>query len=101
MFNGANVGPIVCNASSIMAFVVTPDGISHPITLVHTNMVNGQSDYYPSVVSYVVRAQDILPDGTVNATATDMGVIHQNNVNSEGGGNQGVNTMVSQPCIQT
>jgi hypothetical protein len=100
VFNGANVGPIVCNASSIMAFVVTPDGISHPITLVHTNMVNGQSDYYPSVVSYVVRAQDILPDGTVNATATDMGVIHQNNVNSEGGGNQGVNTMVSQPCIQ-
>ena len=61
---------------------------------------NGQSDYYSNVVSYVVRAQDVRPDGTVRATASDTGIIHQNDTDSQGGGNQGVNTEVSQPCIQ-
>jgi uncharacterized repeat protein (TIGR01451 family) len=99
VFNGTGVGPVVCNATSITAFIITPDGISHPISLVRTNLSNGQSDYYPNVVSYVVRAQDILPNNTVASTATDSGVIHQNTTDSEGGGNQGVNTQVSLPCI--
>jgi uncharacterized repeat protein (TIGR01451 family) len=99
VFNGTGVGPVVCDASSIQAFIVTPDGVSHPIALVRTNLSNGQADFYPNVVTYVVRAQDIKPDGTVDATASDTGVIHQNDVNSQGGGNQGVNTQVSLPCI--
>jgi len=102
VFNGTGTGPVVCDASSITAYLVTPDGISHQITLVRTNLFNGQSDYYPSVLgtnAYVVRAQDIQSDGTVRATATDSGIIHQNITDSEGGGNQGVNTIVSLPCI--
>ena len=99
VFNGTGVGPVVCDATSIQAFIVTPDGVTNNITLLHTNMVSGQSDYYPNVVSYVVRAQDIRPDQTVNGTAFDTGIIHQNVNNSEGGGNQGVNTQVSLPCI--
>ena len=100
VFNGTGTGPVVCDATSITASLVTPDGVSHAINLgANTNLVNGQSDYYANVVSYVVRAQDIQPDGTVDATASDSGVIHQNTVDSEGGGNQGVNTMVSRPCI--
>ena len=97
VFNGTGVGPIVCDASNIVAFIVTPDGVSHPITLVRTYLSSGQSDYYPSVVCYVVRAQDILPDGTVRATASDTATIYQNDTPSQGGANQGVNTEVSQP----
>ncbi|HEY5503826.1 MAG TPA: restriction endonuclease [Sedimentisphaerales bacterium] len=63
VFNGG------CDATAIQAFIVTPDGVSHPIALVRTSLVSGQSDYYPNVVSYVVRAQDIHPDGTLLATA--------------------------------
>ena len=92
VFNGTGVGPIVCDASNIVAFIVTPDGVSHPVTLVHTYMVNGQSDYYPSVVCYVVRQQDIRSDGSVRATASDTATIYQNDTPSQGGANQGVNT---------
>jgi uncharacterized repeat protein (TIGR01451 family) len=99
VFNGTGVGPVVCDADFIQAFVITPDGVSHPITLVRTSMSNGQSDYYTNVVSYLVRAQDVQPDGTVRATASDTGRIHQNDTDSQGGGNQGVNTQVSLPCI--
>jgi uncharacterized membrane protein len=99
VFNGTGTGPVVCDAASIQAFVVTPDGTSHPITLVRTDLTSGQSDYYSNVVSYVVRAQDVRPDGTVRATASDTGVIHQNDTDSQGGGNQGVNTEVSLPCV--
>ncbi len=100
VFNGADTGPLVCDATDIQAFVVTPDGVSHPITLRRTALINGQSDYYANVVSYVVRSQDIQPDDTVRATARDTGVIHQNDTPSQGGGNQGVNTEVSRPCIK-
>jgi len=100
VFNGTGTGPVVCDATAIQAFIVTPDGVSHSISLVRTNLTSGQLDYYPNAVSYVIRAQDILPDNTVNGTATDTGVIHQNYTDSEGGGNQGVNTQVSLPCIQ-
>jgi len=100
VFNGTGNGPVVCDATSITAQLTTPDGVNHPITLRNTSMVNGQSDYYSNIVSYVVRAQDVQPDGTVRATASDSGVIHQNDTDSQGGGNQGVNTEVSLPCIQ-
>ena len=99
VFNGTGTGPVVCDATSIQAFVVTPDGVSHTITLLRTNLSNGQSDYYTNVATYVVRAHDVRPDGTVRATASDTGVIHQNDTDSQGGGNQGVNTEVSLPCI--
>ena len=100
VFNGTGLGPVVCDATEIVASVVTPDGVTHPITLVRTSLVNGQADFYKDVVSYVVRAQDIRSDGTLRATASDTGVIHQNDTNSQGGGFQGVNTEVSQPCIE-
>lgn len=100
VLNGTGNGPTVCDASDIKAFVVTPDGISHPIALSRTRLRNGESDYYTNVVSYVVRRQDIQADGTVRCTAQDTGVIHQNETNSQGGANQGVNTGINQPCIQ-
>jgi uncharacterized repeat protein (TIGR01451 family) len=101
VFNGvANTGGrIVCDAEAIQAFIVTPDGVSHSITLVRTYLSQGQSDFYPAAASYVVRAQDIRPDGTVRTTASDTGIIHQNDTDSQGGGEQGVNTEVSLPCI--
>ncbi len=100
VFNGIpGSGRTVCDATSIQASIVTPDGVTNNVTLVRTNLSQSQSDFYPDVVSYVVRAQDIRPDGTVRATASDTGVIHQNDTNSQGGGDQGVNTEVSLPCI--
>ena len=91
VYNGTGVGPIVCDASDIQASITTPDGVTHPITLTRTTLTNGQSDTYTNVVSYVTQAGDIQPDNTWKATASDTGVIHQNEVNSQGGGNQGVN----------
>ena len=100
VFNGIpNSGRIVCDATNIQASIVTPDGVTHPISLLRTYLHQGESDFYPDVVSYVVRAQDVLPDGTVRATASDTGRILQNDTPSQGGGNQGVNTEVSLPCI--
>src|SRR3954469_4028237 len=90
-----------CDATGIKASVTTPDGVSNSITaiLVRTALAPGQSDFYTNVVTYVVRAQDVRPDGTVRATAQDNGDIHQNDTDSRGGGNQGVNTEVDFPCI--
>jgi hypothetical protein len=87
-------------AGAIQAYIVTPNGVTNHLTLRRTFLAPGDSDYYTNVVSYVVRAQDILSDGTVRATATDQGDIHQNDTDSYGGGNQGVNTEVNLPCIQ-
>ena len=87
-------------AGAIHAYVITPDGLTNIITLRRTFLAPGDSDFYTNVVSYVVRAQDILPDGSVRATAADNGDIHQNDTNSRGGGNQGVNTEVNLPCVQ-
>ncbi len=86
-------------AGAIRAFVVTPDGLTNNLTLRRTFLAPGEADFYTNVVSYVVRAQDLLPDGTVRATAADQGDIHQNDTNSRGGGNQGVNTEVNLPCV--
>ena len=54
--------------------ITTPDGVIHPITLRRTYLSHGQSDFYTNVVSYVARAQDIRPDGTVRATAEDTAI---------------------------
>lgn len=89
-----------CDATALRAFIVTPDGITNTIALRRTSLIPGEMDLYPDVVSYVVRAQDIRPDGTVRATAFDDGDIHQNDTNSRGGSNQGVNTEVNQPCVK-
>ena len=100
VFNGlAGTGRVVCDATAIVAGVVTPDGVTNFITLRRTSLSNGELDFYNNVVSYVVRAQDLRPDGTVRATAFDDGDIHQNDTNSRGGSDQGVNTEVSLPCI--
>jgi len=101
IFNNQPGTPRVgCDATSIQAWVVTPDGKTNIVTLTRTTLLDQQFDYYTNAATYVVRAQDILPDGTVRATANDTGIIHQNVVNSTGGGFQGVNTQVSQPCIK-
>lgn len=99
VFNGIPGNPISCDASNIQASVTTPDGVIHPLTLVRRYLSHTQSDFYSNVVSYVVRAQDILPDGSVRATAQDTATIFQNDTPSTGGAFQGVNTEVSQPCI--
>jgi uncharacterized repeat protein (TIGR01451 family) len=101
VFNGIpNSGRIACDASSIQAWIVTPDLKSNNITLVRTTLTQGEADYYPDVVSYVVRAQDIQPNGTLLASATDTGIIHQNIVNGVGGSSQQVNTEVNIPCLK-
>ena len=65
VFNGIpNSGRIVCDAEDIRASIVTPDGVTNSVALVRTYLSQGQSDFYPDGVSYVVRTQDILPDGT-------------------------------------
>ena len=100
VFNGLpNSGRIVCDATEIQAWIVTPDGKTNTVTLLRRTLHQAESDFYPDVVSYVVRAQDIQPDATLRARAYDSGVIHQNDTNSQGGGEQGVNTEVNMPCI--
>jgi uncharacterized repeat protein (TIGR01451 family) len=99
-FPACNAGETnAATAGAIYAFIVTPDGVTNNIILRRTFLAPGDSDLYTNVVSYVVRAQDIRPDGTIRATAIDQGDIHQNDVNSSGGGNQGVNTQVNLPCV--
>ncbi len=103
VFNGLPGSPrVACDATGIRAAVVTPDGKTNDITslLVRRTLSNQQNDFYTNVVAYVVRVQDIRPDGTVRATASDTGAIHQNETDSLGGGDQGVNTEVVQPCIR-
>ena len=89
-----------CDATGIQASIVTPDGVTHPITLRRTSLVPGDSDYYDSVVTYVVRAQDVPAGNVLRATAADSGDIHQNNPDSRGGGFQGVDTTLAVPCLQ-
>jgi hypothetical protein len=115
VFNGNGGSSIMCDASNIQAFVVTPDGNSHVIPLAtlttaaweggtthpgRTYLSNGQYDYYTNVVCYVVQATNILSDGTVRATAQDIGIILHNDTPGIFGGFQGMNTEVSLPCIQ-
>ncbi|MEN9613977.1 MAG: hypothetical protein RLZZ347_284 [Candidatus Parcubacteria bacterium] len=98
VFNGTGVGPVVCDATDIVATLVTPDGVPHPITLLRTALANTQLDTYANITTYIVRAIDIKPDGTLTATAVDTGTIHQNNTDSVGGGFQGLNlTIIATP----
>lgn len=93
-------GSIPCDASDITASLTTPDGINHPISLLRTTLTSGQRDTYTNVVSYIARAQDVTLGNILRATASDTGVIHQNDTNSQGGGFQGVNvTVVSPPVV--
>jgi uncharacterized repeat protein (TIGR01451 family) len=100
VFNGLVGSPLIaCDATAIIAGIVTPDGRTNMLTLRRTALVHGESDFYENVVSYVVRSQDIQADGTLKATAFDNGDIHQNVVLSRGGAFQGVNTKVNLPGI--
>jgi len=45
VFNGTDTGPVVCNATSIQAFVVTPDGVSHTIALTNTSLTSGTKEF--------------------------------------------------------
>ncbi|MEK9184686.1 MAG: hypothetical protein AAB866_00790 [Patescibacteria group bacterium] len=94
VFNGTGIGPIVCDATDIQASLVTPDGQNHSISLTRTSLSNGQIDSYSNIVTYTAQAQDVKNDGTLTATASDTGIIHQNDTDSSGGGNQGVNVTV-------
>jgi uncharacterized repeat protein (TIGR01451 family) len=100
VFNGIAGNPTSCDASNIVAWITTPDLVVHPIVLRRTYLTHAQSDFYTNIVSYVARAQDVRPDGTLRATAEDTATIFQNDTPSTGGANQGVNTEVSLPCIQ-
>lgn len=90
VFNGGVAGPIVCDVSNVEAFLVTPDGISHSITLTRTALSNADMNHYANVVGYVVRTQDIQ-GGILRVTARDTGIVHQNDTDSQGGGNQSIN----------
>lgn len=100
VYNGLPGNPLSCDASNIVAWITTPDGVNHPIALTRTYLSHTQSDFYNNVVSYVARAQDIRSDGTLRATAEVTAIIYQNDVPSTGGANQGLNTQVSLPCIK-
>ena len=56
VFNGSAAGPVVCDAIDIVAGIVTPDGKTNMVTLVRRILHNGEADFYPDAVSYVVRA---------------------------------------------
>ncbi len=100
VFNGLPGNPTSCDASNIVAWITTPDGVVHPIALTRSYLSHSQSDFYENVASYVVRAQDIRPDDTVRAVAEVTAIILQGETPSSGGANQGVNTVVSRPCIK-
>jgi hypothetical protein len=100
VFNGFGSGPIVCDATEITASVITPDGVNHPLILTRTALSNSDRDSYHDVVTYTARTADVKSDGTLVATAKDTGIIHQNDANSQGGGNQGVNvTAIMNPVV--
>lgn len=93
IFNGTGPVPISCDATEIQASITTPDGVVHPIPLSRTTLTNTQSDSYSNIVTYVSRTQDVNSN-SLRATAVVSGAIHQNDTNSQGGGNQGVNVTV-------
>lgn len=99
IFNGTDNIHIACDATDITAFVVTPDGVTHPITLLRTSLLNLEVDFYSNVVTYIAQAEDVQSDGTLKASANDSGVVHQNDTNSTGGGRQEVNTTITVPIV--
>jgi len=102
VFNGLPGSPgVACDATSIRAFIVTPDGKTNAVSLRRRKLLNGESDFYPNAAAYVVRAKDIRSNGTVRGKAYYTGVIHQSDTHRVGGGFKGLNTEVSKPCIGT
>ncbi|MCR4334170.1 MAG: hypothetical protein NUV47_00325 [Patescibacteria group bacterium] len=100
IFNGTGIGPVVCDATDIQASITTPDGQNHSVSLTRTSLSNGQLDFYSNIVTYVARTEDVKTDGTLTATADNIGTIHQNDTDSQGGGNQGVNvTIITSPVV--
>ena len=70
IMNGHQTPRIVgCQATNIHAWVTTPDGVVHPMTLLRTTLNDLEYDSYPSVVSYIIRAIDVKPNGRVEAVA--------------------------------
>ena len=95
VFNGVTgIGPIVCDASNIQAFIITPDGVTNTVALSRTTLHQGDSDSYANAASYVVRSQDVRADGTVITAAKNSGTIHQNDTDSSGGGFQEVSAEI-------
>lgn len=88
-----------CKASGITAWLVTPDGVTNVINLRRNVLNPGESDNYPNVATYVVRAQDMV-GGVVRAIAADQARIHQNETLSHGEAAQTVNTVIVNPCIE-
>ena len=70
VYNGTGIGAIMCDASDIVASLTTPDGVNHPITLTRTTLSNGQSDYYPDIVTYTSLVTDVQLDNTFKASAS-------------------------------
>jgi hypothetical protein len=99
VFNGTPGTPFVsCDASDIQASITTPDGIVHNVPLIRTALSDQDSDYYDSVVTYIATLKDMQAGGTLNASASDTGIIHQNVIDGRGGGFQSLNvTVIANP----
>ena len=111
VLNGGVGATVYCDASNITATVTTPDNVIHTINLTNLTSVNtglpgrtylrnGEYDHYTNVVCYTISAANMLPDGSVRATAQDIAIILQNDTPSASTNEQGVNTQVTQPCVQ-
>lgn len=98
LYVGNQVFP-ACRAEQIVANIVTPDGVTHPIQLTRTILDPGQSDIYENVVTYVIRSQDLGPQGNVRAQARSTAVINQNISNETSENFRDVNTLVVNPCL--
>jgi hypothetical protein len=88
-----------CRAEQISASIVTPDGVSHPITLSRTILNPGDFDTYENVATYVVRQQDVKPEGIVIGTGNMAAFVNQNVVNENATIFKDVNTIIITPCI--
>ncbi len=64
-----------------------------------TTLVPGAQTFYPVVATYIVRQQDILPDGRLRAELYYSGLSHQNIINEPVSEIKWVNTVVKNPCI--
>jgi uncharacterized repeat protein (TIGR01451 family) len=91
--------PGVCQASSVQAWVVLPNGQTNFLQLVPQTLDPGYVGPVLDGGTYTIRPQDIQSDGTVKAAAFVSGKIHQNVILSDGLARQGVNTKIYTPCI--
>lgn len=101
IMNGHQTPRIVgCQATNIHAWVTTPDGVVHPMTLLRTTLNDLEYDSYPSVVSYIIRAIDVKPNGRVESVANVTAAIMVDaGAPLQGGAFQPDSTMVTLPCI--